>query len=156
MAGREQQVEQIIRGQGVNVGGLRVQDGGQVISIWGTVAPDDEKRRIEQAVESSVGVKVANHLTAQRTVTQSTGDVLTPSLSGAGAGAAGGAGAAPDAGGGGGKGQTYTVKSGDTLSKIAKHFYGDASAWKRIYDVNREQIKNPDLIQVGQKLYIPQ
>jgi nucleoid-associated protein YgaU len=151
MAGREQQVEQVIRGQGVNVGGLRVKDGGQVISIWGTVATDDEKRRVEQAIESSVGVKVANHLTAQRTVTQSTGDVLTPSLSGASR--SGGGGATPDAGA---SGQEYVVKSGDTLSKIAKQFYGDAGAWKRIYDVNREQIKNPDLIQVGQKLYIPQ
>ncbi|HKG92364.1 MAG TPA: LysM peptidoglycan-binding domain-containing protein [Gemmatimonadaceae bacterium] len=147
MAGREQQVEQAIRAQGINVSGLRVTDAGQVISIYGSVATDDEKRRAEQAIESTVGVKVANHLTAQRTSQAAGGDVLTPSLSGAGS-------AAADAGGGGG--QQYVVKSGDTLSKIAKHFYGDAGAWKRIYDVNREQIKNPDMIQVGQKLYIPQ
>jgi nucleoid-associated protein YgaU len=54
------------------------------------------------------------------------------------------------------RGTTYTVKSGDTLSKIAKAHYGDASQWHRIYDVNREQISNPDLIHPGQKLYIPQ
>jgi len=54
------------------------------------------------------------------------------------------------------QGTTYTVKSGDTLSKIAKHHYGDASQWRRIYDVNRETISNPDLIHPGQKLYIPQ
>jgi nucleoid-associated protein YgaU len=54
------------------------------------------------------------------------------------------------------RGTTYTVKSGDTLSKIAKHHYGDASQWRRIYDVNREQISNPDLIYPGQKLYVPQ
>jgi len=53
-------------------------------------------------------------------------------------------------------GTTHTVQSGDTLSKIAKHYYGDAGEWRRIYDVNRETISNPDLIYPGQKLYIPQ
>lgn len=51
--------------------------------------------------------------------------------------------------------QTYTVKSGDSLSKIAKHFYGDASAWHRIYEANRDKIKNPDLIHPGQEFTIP-
>jgi nucleoid-associated protein YgaU len=51
----------------------------------------------------------------------------------------------------------YTVKSGDSLSKIAKRFYGDAKMWNRIYEANRELIgKNPDLIQPGQDLVIPQ
>ena len=54
------------------------------------------------------------------------------------------------------RGTTHVVQSGDTLSKIAKHYYGDAAQWHRIYDVNREQISNPDLIHPGQKLYIPQ
>lgn len=51
--------------------------------------------------------------------------------------------------------QTYTVKSGDSLSKIAKHLYGDASSWHKIYDANRDKIKNPDLIHPGQVLTIP-
>ena len=51
--------------------------------------------------------------------------------------------------------QTYTVVSGDTLSKIAKHFYGDASKWNGIWEANKAHIKNPDLIQVGQVLDIP-
>lgn len=51
--------------------------------------------------------------------------------------------------------RTYTVKSGDSLSKIAKAQYGDASQWKRIYEANRERIKNPDLIQPGWTLTIP-
>lgn len=50
---------------------------------------------------------------------------------------------------------TYTVKSGDTLSAIAKSEYGDASQWQRIYDANRDQLDNPDLIHPGQKLNIP-
>ena len=52
-------------------------------------------------------------------------------------------------------GQTYTVKSGDSLSKIAKHMYGDASKWHRIYEANRDKIKNPDLIHPGQEFTIP-
>jgi nucleoid-associated protein YgaU len=52
-------------------------------------------------------------------------------------------------------GQSYTVKSGDSLSKIAKHFYGDANQWHRIYDANKDKIKNPDLIHPGQEFTIP-
>jgi nucleoid-associated protein YgaU len=50
---------------------------------------------------------------------------------------------------------TYVVKKGDSLSKIAKHIYGDAGAWRRIFEANRDQIQDPDLIQPGQKLTIP-
>ncbi len=49
----------------------------------------------------------------------------------------------------------YTVKSGDSLSKIAKELYGDAQQWKKIHQANTDQIKNPDLIQPGWKLKIP-
>ena len=52
-------------------------------------------------------------------------------------------------------GTTYIVKSGDSLSKIAKHLYGDANSWHKIYDANRDKIKNPDLIHPGQVLTIP-
>lgn len=51
--------------------------------------------------------------------------------------------------------QTYEVVAGDSLSKIAKHFYGDANEWPRIHEANRDQIKNPDLIHPGQRLKIP-
>jgi LysM domain-containing protein len=58
-------------------------------------------------------------------------------------------------GGQGGGGQTYEVKSGDNLSKISKQFYGDASEYMRIFYANRDKLKDPDMIQVGQKLVIP-
>lgn len=51
--------------------------------------------------------------------------------------------------------KTYTVVAGDNLSKIAKHFYGDANKWKKIFEANRDIIKNPDLIKPGQTLKIP-
>ena len=51
--------------------------------------------------------------------------------------------------------QTYTVKAGDTLSKISKQFYGDANEYMRIFYANRDKLRDPDKIQVGQQLTIP-
>ncbi len=58
-------------------------------------------------------------------------------------------------GGGGQSGQTYTVKSGDTLSKISKQFYNDPSEFMRIFYANRDKLNDPNKIQVGQQLTIP-
>jgi nucleoid-associated protein YgaU len=52
-------------------------------------------------------------------------------------------------------GKTYTVKAGDTLSKIAKEQLGDASAYQEIFDANRDQLSDPDKIKPGQVLKIP-
>jgi len=51
--------------------------------------------------------------------------------------------------------KTYTVVSGDSLSKIAKRFYGDAGQWKKIHAANIDKVPNPDLIHPGQELTIP-
>lgn len=50
---------------------------------------------------------------------------------------------------------TYVVQKGDSLSKIAKHHYGNANDWRRIFEANRDLIKDPDLIHPGQTLKIP-
>lgn len=52
--------------------------------------------------------------------------------------------------------QTYTVKKGDSLSKIAREFYGDAGKWKKIHAANADKIPNPDLIHPGLQLTIPE
>ena len=49
----------------------------------------------------------------------------------------------------------YVVKSGDSLSKIAKELLGDARRWPEIFEANKDQIKDPNLIRVGQELKIP-
>jgi len=49
----------------------------------------------------------------------------------------------------------YQVVSGDTLSKIAKQYYGDADKYLKIFEANKDQLKDPNVIQVGQKLRIP-
>ena len=52
--------------------------------------------------------------------------------------------------------RTYTVKSGDTLSAIAKQFYNDASEYMKIFEANKNFLSNPDKIAPGQVLTIPE
>ncbi|MGI4833112.1 MAG: LysM peptidoglycan-binding domain-containing protein [Janthinobacterium lividum] len=53
-------------------------------------------------------------------------------------------------------GETYTVASGDTLSKIARDHYGDGAKWHQLYEANKAIIgSNPDHIEVGQVLTLP-
>lgn len=53
------------------------------------------------------------------------------------------------------KGRTHTVAKGESLSKIAKQYYGDAKQWKKIFEANKDTIKNPDLIFPGQVIKVP-
>jgi nucleoid-associated protein YgaU len=59
-------------------------------------------------------------------------------------------------GGGATAARTYTVKAGDTLSKIAKEHLGDGNAYMQIFEANKDQLKDPDKIQPGQVLKMPQ
>ena len=49
----------------------------------------------------------------------------------------------------------YEVKSGDTLSKLAKNHFGDAKRYMEIFNLNKDILKDPNLIKVGQKLKMP-
>ena len=69
-------------------------------------------------------------------------------------GASGASGASTTAGGA--AATTYTVKAGDTLSKIAKEKLGDANAYMEIFNANKDQLSDPDKIKPGQVLKIPQ
>ena len=51
--------------------------------------------------------------------------------------------------------ETYEVKAGDSLSKIAKRKLGDGNAWRKIFEANTDILKDPDKIYPGQKLKIP-
>jgi nucleoid-associated protein YgaU len=55
----------------------------------------------------------------------------------------------------GAQAQSYTVQAGDTLSKISKHFYGDANRYMKIFEANRDQLSDPDKIRAGQTIKIP-
>jgi nucleoid-associated protein YgaU len=51
--------------------------------------------------------------------------------------------------------RTHVVERGESLSKIAKKYYGDAKQWRAIFEANRDKIANPDLIHPGQEFVIP-
>ncbi len=51
--------------------------------------------------------------------------------------------------------KTYTVAAGDSLSKIAKQFYGNANDYMKIFDANKDKLTDPNSIKVGQQLIIP-
>src|SRR5688572_12426273 len=120
-------VGQALHGAGVSVSNLQVKDVGGQTAVYGSVASEIELRKAEQAIEAKVG-KISNHIEVK---------VGT----GIGGGLAGG--------------KTYTVKAGDTLSKIAKDTYGDASQWKKIQEANADLIRDPDKIQAGWTLKLP-
>ena len=129
MPGREKQIEQALRNSGIPVRNLEIKDhDGKVISIRGNVMSADQKTRVEQVAESIPGVKVANHLVVDQQIGSQA--IL-------------------------GDARVYVVKKGDTLSRIAREMYGDASKWPRIHEANRAKIPNPDLIHPGDELVIP-
>lgn len=49
----------------------------------------------------------------------------------------------------------YTIQPGDSLSKIAKRHYGNPGDWQKIYQANKDKIKDPNMIYPGQKITIP-
>src|SRR5688572_2161647 len=104
--------------------------------IRGSAPSEEVKNKIWEQIKL-VDANNANDLTADITVD------------------AGRAAAAAAGGGAGEGGQRYTVKAGDTLSKISKQFYGDANEYMRIFYANKDTLKDPDKIQVGQELNVP-
>jgi nucleoid-associated protein YgaU len=117
--------------QQVRLQNLHVENGKLVIKA--TAPSEDVKKQIWnqiKLVDSSYG-----DLTADITVAPAQG------------GPTGGT-AAPSA-------RTYTVKAGNTLSKISKEFYGDANRYNKIFEANRDQLSDADKIKPGQVLKIP-
>lgn len=104
---------------------------GDKLHFKGTVGSEAEKNEIWGAIKTIPDWK--NDINADITVVQSAQPVGT---SGAG-------------------GRTYTVKAGDTLSKIAKEHLGDANAYMKIYNANTDQLSDPDKIKPGQVLKLP-
>lgn len=125
---REKYAYAISTAKGKFDGSAQEQDG--KLHFAGTVKSEDDKKEIWNAIKTIPDWK--NEVVAEITVTGNTG------------GAAGAQSA-----------RTYTVKAGDTLSKIAKQHLGDANAYMQIFEANRDQLSNPDLIKPGQVLKLP-
>ncbi len=118
----------------VRLQNLHVQD--NKLYIKGTAPSDDVKNKVWEQIKL-VDSNYNNDLIA---------DIDVDSSRAIGAAAGGGQGQG---------GQTYTVKAGDNLSKISKQFYGDADEYMRIFYANKDKLRDPDKIQVGQELTIP-
>ena len=125
-----------IERQQVQLHNLHVQD--NKLFIKGTAPSEDAKNKVWEQIKL-VDPNWQNDLTADFSVDQSRA-----------------MGAAAGGGGQGQSAQTYTVKAGDNLSKISKQFYGDPNEYMRIFYANRDKLNDPDKIQVGQQLNIPQ
>lgn len=115
---------------GVNVFGLKVDSNAGATTVSGSVGSEADRATAQQAIN-----RVASDAEVNLQVNPGFADV-------------GGAGAKSV--------RSYTVKSGDNLRKIAQHFYGDEMKWHRIYDANKDKIKNPDMIGAGMDLTIPE
>lgn len=110
------------------------QEQGGKLHFVGTVKSEDDKNELWNAIKTIPEWR--NEVVAEITVT------------GGGASGSGGGAAAQGA-------RTHTVKAGDTLSKIAKQHLGDGNAYMRIFELNKDQLSNPDLIKPGQVLKLP-
>jgi LysM repeat protein len=115
-------------------GGAEERDG--KLHFNGVVNSEDEKNQIWNAIKTSSGWQ-------QEVVA----DIRVQPKAAATPAAASGPAAAPVA--------TYTVKAGDTLSKIAKEHLGNANAYMEIFNANRDQLTDPDKIKPGQVLKLP-
>jgi len=109
--------------------GAATQEGSK-LNFKGTVRSEDEKNQIWNAIKTVPDWK--NEINADIAV--SAGQPVGTSGPGA---------------------RTYTVKSGDTLSKIAKDTLGDANAYMKIFNANKDQLTDPDKIKPGQVLKLP-
>ena len=134
LKGKYQSVLHMVEQQEVQLQNLHVQD--NKLFIKGTAPSQEAKDKVWDQIKLT-DASYEQDLTAD----------ITFDLSRAAAAAAGG--------GQGQGGQTYEVRSGDNLSKISKQFYGDPNEYMRIYYANRDKLRDPDHIQVGQQLTIP-
>jgi nucleoid-associated protein YgaU len=123
----------VITETGVSLQNLHVQD--DKLFVRGRAPSEDAKARVWTAVKSVDS-------TYGDMLLDLTVDPTMPKPSSAAA-------AAPQAE------RTYTVQSGDTLSKISKQFYGDANKYMKIFEANRDVLNDPNMIKVGQVLKVP-
>jgi nucleoid-associated protein YgaU len=129
-----QSVLTTIEQQEVRLQNLHVQD--NKLFIKGTAPSEDAKNKVWEQVKL-VDSNYTNDLTC---------DIEADASRAVGAAVGGGQSEG---------GQTYTVKPGDNLSKISKQFYGDPNEYMRIFYANRDKLRDPDRIQVGQELTVP-
>ena len=126
-----------IQNQQVRLSHVHIQD--NKFFIQGEAPSEQAKNRVWDEIKR-VNPSWEQELTADITVSAASENV--PRTMGAGAGSAG-------------HEQTYTVKPGDSLSKISKELYGNANEYMKIFEANRDVLSDPNRISPGQNLRIP-
>jgi nucleoid-associated protein YgaU len=154
---------QILKENGVDPSGLRFAFSGDgTVTISGQVKQEADKARIKQLLLGIPGIKQVKQdlslaadeapgpaATGQaQAADPGTGEQLGAAKAEAGELAAGSSPAT-------GPAKTYTVEAGDTLWKIARQLYGDGSKYLKIFEANKDLLKDPDQIFPGQELVIP-
>ena len=145
MTGTDQKLEELkgkyaavftaIGQQGISLSHVHIQD--NKLYIAGTAKSEDAKNKIWDAIKQA-NPSWQNELIADLTVD-------------AQAAASAGQGTVQQS-----NARTYTVQSGDSLSKISQQFYGKAGEYNRIFEANRDKLTDPNKIQPGQVLNIPE
>jgi nucleoid-associated protein YgaU len=116
---------------------------GNKLFIQGDASSEAAKNRVWDQIKATdanwqsdliADIRVAGHVQQQASNTQGTGGQQSQ-------------GATP--------GRTYTVKPGDSLSKIAKEVYGGANDYMKIFEANRDKLRDPNMVHPGQELKIP-
>jgi LysM repeat protein len=129
---------QTIQQKGVRLTHLHVQD--NKLFVQGAAPSQDVKNEVWNQIKAADSSY--SDLTADISVDPSLAPAAAPQAAAAAAGA-------------GSSSRTYKVQSGDTLSKIAKEYYGNANDYNKIFEANRDKLSDPNKIQVGQELIIP-
>ena len=139
MSLREKYQQVISTAQQANIQGSTVEEANGKLHVKGTVQTVPDKNRIWESIKAVPGWE--NEVVADIRVSEAGMAAWNTKQAGTSGQA---------------EAKTYTVKPGDTLSKIAKQFLGDANAYMEIYNQNRDQLSDPNKIQPGQVLKIPQ
>ena len=135
------ELEKYVTGLGLEVANLDIQYDDNKATITGTAEDDATREKVILAIGNVEGVgQVDDQMTAKSWATKS--------LEAAGEAAQRTAAERASS-------KFYTVVSGDSLSKIAKEFYGDPMKYPDIFEANKPMLKDPDLIYPGQVLRIP-
>jgi nucleoid-associated protein YgaU len=126
---REKALTQLLEKHGFGVTALKVDVAGERVTVTGKVATQEVREKVILVLGNTAGVaQVDDRLVVERK---------------------------EPAGAPANEAQFYTVKPGDTLSKIAKQYYGNASKYPAIFEANKPMLKDPDKIYPGQVLRIP-
>ncbi len=148
-----------LREHGIDPAGIQFRREGGTVVMEGTVRDQDTREKAVLIVGNVEGVERVDDRLRVAQAGADFSNVVGSSRSVADTSAAGASGSmahSSPGSDGGWSSKTYTVESGDSLSAIAKKFYGDANQYQRIFEANQPMLKDPDKIYPGQVLRIPQ